>query len=69
MVYFKNICLILTVIFLKICNFSIFFNLCLILALVVIFSKFLKPNVVEMLCERERERERESRERKKKKEK
>jgi hypothetical protein len=46
MVYFKNICLILTVIFLKFVIFLtviyIFLNLCLILA--VIFSKFLKPN-------------------------
>ena len=33
----------------------IFFNLCLILA--VILSKFLKPNAAEMLRERERERE------------
>jgi hypothetical protein len=32
----------------------IFFNLCLILA--VIFSKFLKPNVAKMLREREREK-------------
>jgi hypothetical protein len=48
-VYFKNICLILTVIFLKICNFSRchIFNLCLILA--TLFSKILKPNAVEML--------------------
>jgi hypothetical protein len=56
MVYFKNICLILIVIFLKICNSSSghIFNLYLILA--VIFSKILKPNVAKMLREREKKK-------------